>query len=183
MFRTKFEDRKPIYSEAGDPIKIEYGAKYDKKNNLVVEKKGTSNLYAYINSFKDSVDINVLLARFTNGDKEALNQRAANYLDISSVPSNIHEYIDFQRSCENLYNTLPVEIKEKFGNNMLQFMSQVGDPEWNEIMNISQAKIKEDISAESKKVAELNKQLVKENIVENPGIDVIEKEPIKGGKL
>lgn len=169
MFRTKY-DRIKINCNHGSPIKYEYGAKLDKSKNVVIEKKGETNLYAYINSFADSVDINVLLARFTNGDKEALNQRAGSYIDISNIPTNLNEYLEFQRSTEALYNTLPAEVKAKFGNNLLQFISQVGEPEWNEIMNTSKDKIQKEIVEEAKVNTMINKEMVKP-VIENPGLD------------
>ena len=171
-FRSKFvATDEVIYTNPGSPIKNEYASKLDKAKNVVIEKSGEINLYAYINSFAESVDINVLLARFTAGDKEALIQRAANYIDISNVPQNLNDYIEFQRSTEALFNTLPVDVKKQFGNNVVNFLSQVGEPNWNEIMKTSEHEIKQEISQESKKLKKTHEELVKP-VLENPGIDI-----------
>lgn len=175
-FRTKY-DRKEVKSEHGSPIKNVYSAKYDKEHNIVIEKKATENLYSYINSFADSVDINILLSRFVAGDKEALLRRAGSYIDLSNIPTNLNEFIEFQRSTENLFKTLPVEIKEKFNNNVMEFLSKVGEKDWLEIMDTSQYDIKKELSNMSKEVAEINKNAVK--IVENPAVDVLEPKPVE----
>lgn len=167
--RNKFE-RNRVYTEPGSPIKIKYAAKYDKDQNIVIEKKGTESLYSYINSFADSVDINVLISRFVNGDKEALMQRAGSYLDLENVPTNINEFMDFQRSTENLFKTLPVEIKEQFNNNVMEFMANVGSKEWLKIMDTSEYDVKKLASDVSKDTAEIHQKNIKP--IENPAVDV-----------
>ena len=109
-FRTQYE-RKEVISNPGSPIRIVRAAEYDKHKNIVVTDKGKEDLYAYINSFADSVNIHVLLARFMNGDKESLMQRTGAYIDVSSVPTNINEFMELARNAENLFNTLPIETK------------------------------------------------------------------------
>lgn len=180
-FRNKYSRLKQ-FTEPGNPIKNEYAGKLDKNKNLVIEKTGEINLYAYINSFAESVDINLLLARFVAGDKEALMQRAGEYLDLSNVPSNLNDYIEFQRSTEALFNTLPVEVKKQFGNNVVNFLSQVGEPSWNNIMNTSKDQINKEKDDIAKEVKKTNEKLVKEKVIENPGLDPVEPiKPIDGG--
>lgn len=155
MFRNKYE-RREVISQPGDPVKIQYAGEYDKNKNLVVVPKGKINLRSYINSFADSVDIHVLLARFQNGDKEALLQRAGAYIDISALPTNINEFIELSRNAENLFNTLPVEVKEKFNNNVVEFISTVGDPDWIKKMSTSQAAEKVIVSDNAKNAKKKN---------------------------
>ena len=160
MFRNKY-DRREIFSCPGDPIREIREAEYDKSKNITVVPKGKENFYAYINSFAESVDIHVLLARFQNGDKEALLQRAGAYIDISALPTNLNEFIELSRNAENLFNTLPVEVKEKFNNNVVEFISTIGDKSWNEKMSTSKAQIKNDISENSKKAQKAHKDASK----------------------
>ena len=176
MFRTKYQ-RVQVNAETGSPIRVVREAVYDKRKNITVVEKGKENLYAYINSFADSVDINVLLARYRNGEKDALLQRAGAYIDISSMPANINEFIELSRSAENLFNTLPVETKEKFNNNVMEFISTVGDPEWIEKMSESPADIAKNIVVSSKQRADINKEMSKPELnrvvpLENPGINL-----------
>lgn len=175
-FRNKY-DRLVVKAESGSPIRIVKEAVYDRNKNITVKPKGEENFYAYINSFSDSVDINVLLARFKAGDKEALLQRAGAYIDISSMPANINEFIELSRNAENLFSTLPVEVKEKFNNNVVEFVSTVGDPDWIEKMKTSPDEIQKRIVVDSKKTAKLNKEAAKVVLdrvvpIENPAVDL-----------
>ena len=163
-FRTKY-DRNAVFAEPGSPVRTVYGAKYDNKHNLVVEKKAEENFYAYINSFADSVDINVLVTRFTNGDREALLQRAGAYIDVSSMPTNLNDFISLSQSATALFDTLPVEVKSKFDNNVMEFVSMVGTKEWNDIMDTSQAAERKKVSDKKKEAAEIMQQSIKPNSV------------------
>ena len=190
MFRSKY-DRYEILSCPGDPIRVVREAEYDSSKNITVVPKGKENFYAYINSFAESVDIHVLLARFQNGDKEALLQRAGAYIDISALPTNLNEFIELSRNAESLFNTLPIEVKEKFNNNVVEFISTIGDKSWNEKMATSQAQIKIDISESSKKAKKINQKAaevqrnsvygdqVKEDISQN----IAEVNPLTGNEV
>lgn len=162
-FRTQY-DRKEVFTEPGSPIRTIRAAEYDKNKNIVVVDKGEENLYAYINSFADSVDIHVLLARFMNGDKEALLQRAGAYIDISALPTNINEFIELARNAENLFNSLPIDVKESFNNNMMEFVSTIGDKEWIEKMSKSPLQIQMDKNEEFKKTSKAHKEAIKNTV-------------------
>lgn len=164
MFRTKYTKSDPVYTNAGSHEKIVYGSRLDMNHRLVVEPKGKENLYAYINSFADSVDINVLITRFTNGDKEALLQRAGAYIDVSSMPSNLHEFIALSDQVSSLFNTLPAAVKAKFDNNVLTFTSMFGTDEWNNIMNTSQADINKEASKASLEASKAHKAAIKNSV-------------------
>lgn len=174
MFRNKYQLREvePQFSEPGSPIKLVRAGQLDKDNNLKVVVKGEENLYAYINSFAESVDINVIMNRFLNGDKEILLQRAGAYLDISELPNSFQELVDININAQNVYNTLPIEIKEKFHNNINQFISTMGSDEWIEIMNTSQ----HEIMREKDKEVRANTKILQEQI--NPSPSVPENPPI-----
>ena len=66
---VKYEAKRQ--SRAGSPIKIRYSYAITKDGIEVVEA-GKINLYEYIQSFKDSVNINTIIARYKAGDLNAL---------------------------------------------------------------------------------------------------------------
>lgn len=163
-FRTKYE-RKVVETNPGDPIQIVKAGEYDKSHQIKVVEKGKKDLYAYINSFADSVNIHVLLARFKNGDTESLMQRAGAYIDISSLPTNINEFIELSRNAENLFNSLPVEVKESFNNNVVEFISTIGDDSWKEKMSKSPALLAKEASEKFKNATEAHKEAIQANTV------------------
>lgn len=151
-FPTKYDEHDRFFTNKGNRYRTVYGSKLDRNHNIVVEPKGKEDLYSYINSWADSVDIEVLLKRFQAGDQQALLQRAGSYIDVASLPTNLNDFVEYSMNATSFFNTLPVEIKEQFGNNVLEFISKVGTEEWNKIMDTSPAQIDKEISDNRKAV-------------------------------
>ena len=61
MFDTQYSPHIRVSANPGSPVKVLYSGKYDANGRVVLEKKGEENLYDYIQSFRDSVDLNVIL--------------------------------------------------------------------------------------------------------------------------
>lgn len=173
MFRTQY-DRQRVNSECGSPIKVHYEGRIDKNGNIIVEEKGKENLYAYINSFADSVDINVLLARFANGDKNALLQRAADFIDISGIPTNIADLLNLVNDGKRFFDSLPVDVKKAFDNNFNKFITTTDTQEWYDIMAQSPHDIEKEKVIKSKEVSQINADLAAGRPIENPGLEPVE---------
>lgn len=178
-FRNKWQSQdSKKYTNPGSPIKIVGEAKMDKHNNLEIVKKGEESLYNYIQSFADSADINVIMTKFLNGDREVLLQRAGAYLDISSLPKSFQELVDIRLAAENVYDTLPVEVKEQFGNNVNNFISTMGSENWIKIMNTSQA----DIFKEKNREVRARKEKLENEVLHGEPIKVTENPAVDAGK-
>ena len=177
MFRTQY-DRERVTSNEGCPVKEVFEGRIDKYGNIVVEKKGEKDLYAYINSFADSVDINVLLARFANGDKNALLQRAADYFDISNIPTNIADLLNLVNDGKRFFESLPVEVKKAFDNNFNKFITTTDTQEWYEIMCQSPNDIEKSKVIASKEAAKIHADKFAGNPIENPAVDQVIEEPV-----
>lgn len=133
MFLTQYsgERLRPL-SNPGNPVKITYGGRYDEKGRVVLEEKGRENLYDFIQSHKDSVDINHILARFTNGETDVLSKVQGFYGDVTSFPSNYAEALNRIQECEEMFRTLPVETRAKFNHNFSEFLAATTSPDFME---------------------------------------------------
>lgn len=125
-WRTQF-DRVRVFTNPGNPVKVLYGASYDEKGRVILEEKGTENLYDYIQSFAESVDIHVLLKRFSNGEVDVLSKVQGFYGDISGFPTTYADLLNTVAEGEAFFNGLPVDIRSKFGHSFAQFMSALSD--------------------------------------------------------
>lgn len=173
-FRTKY-NREIRYSNPGERFKIEYGAKLDKYGNRIIEPRGKIDFKAFINSHAKSVDLNLLLAKFVAGDTTALTQRAAQFIDITGIPDNISDFLNIKTQAEKLFDTLPVKIKDAFGNNVNNFLSNYGTKEWYEVMSKSEDQIKREMVQQAKAEVKANVANIKPNPVvtetySNPGL-------------
>lgn len=162
MFDTQYTPHNRIPSNSGSPVKVLYGGKYDANGRVVLEKKGEENLYDYIQSFRDSVDLNVILARFSNGDVEALNKAQGFYADVTDFPKNLADALNRINQAEEMFKALPLETRQKFDCSFEQFLAQAGTDDWLSKMGIEVTNTVDDdsssVQAEPDAVKEINNE-------------------------
>lgn len=125
-FATQFDKRSFPSSCAGSRVKSTFAGHYDDKGRVVLEEVGKINLYEEIQSHAQSVDIHTLLKRFTNGDPTALASRQGIFADVTEMPKTYAEFLNKMISLENGFNSLPLDVKQKFGNSFEQFLAESG---------------------------------------------------------
>ena len=138
MFKTQFDKRPRFSSNVGETVRREYSSRFNDDGVLELFESGTSDLSEYIQSFRDSTDINVILTRYLNGDPSALERVQGVYADVSMAPRSYAEALNFIHQGESDFNTLPVEVKERFGNNYYVWLSSIGSSDWFDKMKIAQ---------------------------------------------
>lgn len=136
-FPTQYTKHERVYAHLGSPVRTLYGGRYDANGRVVLEEKGKENLYDYIQSFRDSVDLNVILARFSNGDTEALSKAQGFYADVTDFPKTMADALNRINECEEMFKSLPLEVRQKFDCSFEQFLSQSGSADWLEKMGMS----------------------------------------------
>ena len=147
MFDTQYTPHNRIAANPGSPVKVLYGGKYDANGRVVLEKKGEENLYDYIQSFRDSVDLNIILARFSNGDVEALNKAQGFYADVTDFPKNMADALNRINKAEEMFKALPLETRQKFDCSFEQFLAQSGTDDWLSKMGLEISKSVEPVTS------------------------------------
>lgn len=137
MFKTQFDKHPRFSSNVGETVRVEYSSRFNDDGVLELFESGSSDLSEYIQSFRDSTDINVILTRYLNGDPSALERVQGVYADVSMAPRSYAEALNFIHQGESDFNTLPVEVKEKFGNNYYVWLSSIGSQDWFDKMKIA----------------------------------------------
>ena len=80
-----------------------------------LKKVGSENIQEAIQSHRDSCDIKEILKRHEMlGTVDQLIDRGNGYLDLSTMPKNLHEVKMLLNNAENAYNSLKDEVKEKY---------------------------------------------------------------------
>lgn len=120
------KENKRYHMNAGSRKKQEYLPVYDSFGVWHLEKTKESDLYLDIQSFADSCDINVLMARYRNGETDVLSRVQGFYGDVSNIPSNYAELMNTKLQAEALFNGLSADVREKYNNSVEQFMSEIG---------------------------------------------------------
>ena len=138
MFRTQFE-RVRVFTNRGKRLKDTYSAVVTDNGSIDLVKDGVEDTYAYIQSFKDSVDLNLIMQRFANGDASALNKSPGMYGDFTQFPKTYAEALQAMINAENQFMSLPLATREKFGCDVHKYIASIGTKEWMDALGISPA--------------------------------------------
>lgn len=125
MFRTQF-DRERVCANVGSSEKILYRAQVDKYGAVELIEAGKEDIYEFIQSHKDGVDIHVLLQRFQNGDASVFSRVQGTYGDFTQVPKTYADMLNIVIAGEQYFNILPVEERAKYGHSFEKFIASMG---------------------------------------------------------
>lgn len=123
---------KRFYSNPGSPLHKLYSPKVSKDGSVELVESGVENIQDYIESFRESTDIKVILDRVAAGETELLMSRPGSYGDFTKMPQTYAEALQLQIDSANLFSRLPAEVRNKFGNDQSKFFAMSGTKEWYE---------------------------------------------------
>lgn len=129
-FNTQFDARQRISTNPGNPIKQLYAGSYNALGQVELKEDGTEDLYAYIQSFAESTDIHAILRRFENGEVDVLEKVQGFYGDVTEMPKTYAEALQRIADSEKVFNSLPVEVRAKFGHSFSQFLAASNDADF-----------------------------------------------------
>lgn len=136
-FQTQFQRKSDcrICSEPGSGMKDTYKMHVDEDGKRELRKSGEYNLYAEIQSYKDSVSIDYILTRFMNGDDSALSRAQGIYGDFTSMPTTLAELQQRVIDAEDLFNSLPLDIRAQYNHSASEFFAQLDSEKTKNIFN------------------------------------------------
>lgn len=130
MFPTQYNRPISKYSNPGNRVHETYVGKYDEHGHMHLEKTGEEDIYDQIQSHKDSVDINVLMQRYKNGDETALSRVQGVFADVTGMPRTYAEMMNLVNDSTAAFESLPISVREKFNHNVMEFLQQSGTDVW-----------------------------------------------------
>lgn len=136
-FKTQFDPHDRVLQEPGSRIRTLYGPIFDKQGHMSLQVTGQENLYDYIQSHADSVDIHVILKQFAQGDVSVLSRVQGAYGDFTQMPKTFAEALNTMIAAEQYFNSLPVEVRAQFGQNFNQFIASMDAPDFTTKMGIN----------------------------------------------
>lgn len=138
-FQTQYRSHERFVSNVGTPIKDVLSPVFDKEGRMSLEKVGEENLYDYIQSHRESVDIQCIIKRCAMGDTAALSRRQGMYGDFTQFPSTYAETLNAMRHAEEYFKSLDVETRAKFNHDFNQFIASMDNPEFAQMMGWAKA--------------------------------------------
>lgn len=122
-FRSQYGKRQRFLTNAGSREKILYAGSYNSDGNVEIRETGKEDLYGYIQSHKDSVDIHVLLKRYQNGETDVMQRVQGFYGDVSELPDTYAGVLDVIQKANTLFAQLPADKRAMFHNNPEEFIA------------------------------------------------------------
>lgn len=122
-------------SPTGDKVVQPYGWIYKDGEYVYAPKGNPHNHYEETQAARDSVDLKKILARYQAGDEDALNRVNGFYLDTVEIPHTIGELYDAVSNAQNVFESMPIEIREKYDNNPATFWKAYGSDTFDNFLN------------------------------------------------
>ncbi len=129
-FPTMFDKSSRVHCNSGSSLKKIYKPVVRDDGVVDLVESGVEDLYESIQSWKDSVDINVILARYANGDVDALSKVQGAYGDFTQFPTTYAEMLNRVIQGKHMFESLPLEIREKYNHDFSQFIAAMDKPDF-----------------------------------------------------
>lgn len=128
-FRTQY-DRVRTSSNKGNPLVTKYRMKVMEDGTHELVADGFYDLYADIQSHKDSTDIKVILGRYERGDFDVLNRRSGMFGDLTAFPKTMAEALQVISDSKSIFDGLDKDVRAQFNNDPNQFIAAFGSEEF-----------------------------------------------------
>lgn len=135
-FPTQFDSHERVHQNPGSGVKQMYSPKFEEDGRLTLVESGTADLYAEIQSHKDSVDIYTILKRYEAGDLDVLSRVQGVYADVTGMPRTYAEMLQRIEDGKNVFASLPKEIRENFNNDVNQFFAAMDSPDFSKRLGL-----------------------------------------------
>lgn len=129
-FRNMYDkDFKREFTCPGDEDAPIYSPSVDNEGRITLEVTGVKKIPEFIDSFRESCDINNIVARFNAGDVSVLSRSQGAFFDATQLPHTYAEMLNTVINAEATFNQLPLEVRERFENNYVKWLSMMDDAE------------------------------------------------------
>lgn len=122
--------RQRFIADPGNPNHTVYSPQMEKDGSLTLVAIGEENTDEVIQSYYESTTLEVILAKFANGDMSALNKYQPIYMDVTQQPKTLAEALQKIINSHNAFDALPVDIKQKFDNDFNKWIASAGTEDW-----------------------------------------------------
>lgn len=128
-FKTPYDVSEGIETATGDFQRPTYKAVFSKDGDYDLVEDGIELTYEKIQSYKDSVDVNFIVARYAAGDAYALDQVTGIYDDFVQVPSSYMDVLNSIVEARNAYEMSSKDISfDEFVKKALMAVSESSEP-------------------------------------------------------
>lgn len=136
MFYSKTKPRETVSIAAGKKEKPTYSIKVDENGHKTVHQTGMTNFYKKIQENAEDCKIENILKRAQLGDTSALNRKIPQWIDATNMPTNLAEAQQAIINLENIFASLPLEVRKEYNFSAEQYIADFGSTKWNNLMGL-----------------------------------------------
>lgn len=111
--------------DSGSPYKTIYKRSVDENGMPCLEESGKENIYQKIQLCAKGNLVSDLIDRAKRGDPNAIPEPIESFVDCTKLPKNLLEARNQLVRAESYFNELPVDVRNKYGNNFANFLSAI----------------------------------------------------------
>lgn len=167
-FRTQYSNNVRPVSNAGSRMKKKFLLQFNERGEQCLVEVGQHNLYEEIQSYRESTDLAYILSRL---DPEQVNgivsedysaMLSSDVLDVTQLPTNLGDMLNLSKRGEQLFNSLPVQVREEFNFSLHNFLREFGTQNFMERIERLNSKMFPNVSRETIKPKENEKEIEKD---------------------
>lgn len=118
-------DKVKKFAPVGETHAETYELRITTKGEKELVCTGKTNRYEMIQASAEQCEIYNILRRHKNGDYGALEKVATMYGDYTNTPKTLAEAQQMIITLNNTWDNLPKDIREKYGNNVENFIANI----------------------------------------------------------
>lgn len=130
-----------IPSCSGDNFRPVYKGSYAPDGSVRLRKVDEIDIQAEIQSHLFETDMQYILTRLMQGDQSVLNNQSPLFGDFTTFPKSYSECIQKVIDAENMFATLPQDVRDQFSNDWAQWLAQTGSEKWLSAMGIEMSNV------------------------------------------
>lgn len=132
---SRFDRPRSAFACAGSVVSPIFEERVDSEGHLYLKQTGKRDLNAFVQASHEASKIYNILERFNAGDVSAIQKVKGFYADTVAMPKSLVEVHNFMQQIDANFDSLPVDVKEKFGNSSIQFMKSVENGDLSKILS------------------------------------------------
>ena len=131
---ARVPDPNKFFTNPGSRFQVRYSSTVNKDGTISLTPCGKIDIQEFIESFRETTDLSYIMRELQRGNMSVLNQRQAFYGDFTSAPKDMMDFQQRVLDGQRAFYELPLEVREKYNNNMWLWMNDAGSEKWTDVM-------------------------------------------------
>ena len=114
-----------FFTPSGGKTTAEFALELDQDGNEHLVICGERPIYDIIQASAEGASISHIITRWRAGDESVLNKSFGIYGDFTNIPDNLAASQQAIINAQNIFNSLPLSEREKYGMNLTTFLHSI----------------------------------------------------------